>query len=88
MNDFKIYDGRLPDPQEAEAPEIGDAYRFVPVTDLTAVNGRPWYNQFSKDGDLETRPVTGRAVYVNRKHRFARYAWDTPHGVAHECFKF
>lgn len=81
------HDGYLPDPAEPEAPEIGDTMTFVPETDTGSIAGHTWKNMYGS-GQAGGTPVTGRVVYVNRAHRWARYAWDTPWGVQHECFRY
>ena len=78
-----------PDPAETAAPEIGSSRTFIPATDFGGGLGHAWANQHgSSENPPGATPVTAVCVYVNREHRFARYAWDTSYGLQHECFKY
>lgn len=62
-----------------ETPRIGDRLRFKPGANVDKSAGF---------GEILGCEVTGTVVLVNEAHRWARYAYETPQGTRHECFKF
>ena len=76
---------RMPSPNNQDPPEIGSTLRFVP-TALTIMNMGQMVNYGI---DVNAISVTGVCVYVNAKHHFARYRYETAKGaVGFECFKY
>lgn len=77
---FERGEGVLPDPPQAEPPEIGSTLTFRP-------------SAFEGSGDIDGvlhQKVTGTVVYVNEAHRWYRVAYQTnmPGCIGYEGFKY
>lgn len=70
-------------PSNAEPPEIGDKFRFIPSAWFDFGGARKEWQGV----ELPTK-VTGTIVYINTRGRFYRVAYETPEKVQYECFKF
>ena len=70
--------------RNANAPEIGSRWRFLPAA-FTVQGNNPMTLPFIPPESLYS---TGTVVQIHEAHRWFRVQYECGSGTLHECFKF